>query len=64
MFERGEKSDDLLFDEKDELFGPRGDSVESHDKFANVESNYLLRQVKRIKLRTVFSRVLVLFKRK
>lgn len=55
MFERGEKSDDLLFDEKDELFGLRSDSV---------ESNYLLRQVKRIKLRTVFSRVLVLFKRK
>lgn len=36
----------LFFDEADSLFGKRTDVKDSHDRYANVESNYLLRQAK------------------
>jgi SpoVK/Ycf46/Vps4 family AAA+-type ATPase len=35
----------LLFDEADALFGKRGEVKESHDRFANIEINYLLQRM-------------------
>jgi SpoVK/Ycf46/Vps4 family AAA+-type ATPase len=35
----------LLFDEADALFGRRSDVADSHDRYANLETGYLLRQL-------------------
>ena len=35
----------LLFDEADALFGKRSEVKDSHDRFANVEVNYLLQRI-------------------
>ena len=36
----------LLFDEADALFGTRSEVHDSHDRYANVDANYLLRRLK------------------
>lgn len=36
----------LFFDEADALFGKRSEVKDSHDRFANIEINYLLQQIK------------------
>ena len=35
----------LLFDEADALFGKRGEVKDSHDRYANIEVNYLLQRI-------------------
>ena len=35
----------LFFDEADALFGRRSDVKDSHDRFANIEINYLLQRI-------------------
>ena len=35
----------LLFDEADALFGKRTDVKDAHDRFANIEVNYLLKRI-------------------
>jgi ATP-dependent 26S proteasome regulatory subunit len=35
----------LLFDEADALFGKRSDIKDAHDRYANIETNYLLQRV-------------------
>ena len=35
----------LLFDEADALFGKRSEVKDSHDRYANVEANYLLQRI-------------------
>jgi hypothetical protein len=35
----------LFFDEADALFGKRGEVKESHDRYANIEVNYLLQRI-------------------
>jgi SpoVK/Ycf46/Vps4 family AAA+-type ATPase len=35
----------LLFDEADSLFGKRTDISDSHDRFANAQTNYLLQRI-------------------
>ena len=35
----------LFFDEADALFGKRGEVKDSHDRFANIEVNYLLQRI-------------------
>jgi len=35
----------LFFDEADELFGKRSDVKDSHDRYANIEINYLLQRI-------------------
>jgi len=35
----------LFFDEADALFGKRGEVKDSHDRYANIEVNYLLQRV-------------------
>jgi hypothetical protein len=37
----------LLFDEADALFGKRTDVKDSHDRYANIEINYLLERIER-----------------
>lgn len=37
----------LLFDEADALFGKRSEVKDSHDRFANIEVNYLLRGIEK-----------------
>lgn len=37
----------LLFDEADALFGKRSEVKDSHDRYANIEINYLLQQIER-----------------
>jgi hypothetical protein len=45
-FDAGEESGAmLLFDEADALFGKRSDVKDSHDRYANVEINYLLQRM-------------------
>ena len=36
----------LFFDEADALFGKRSEVKDSHDRYANIEANYLLQQTK------------------
>ncbi|MBV1883573.1 MAG: ATP-binding protein [Pseudomonadales bacterium] len=36
----------LFFDEADAIFGKRSDIKSSHDRYANIETNYLLEKVK------------------
>jgi ATP-dependent 26S proteasome regulatory subunit len=46
VFSEAEDSDALLFfDECDSLFGQRGDISEAHDRWANLQVNYLLQRV-------------------
>jgi AAA+ superfamily predicted ATPase len=35
----------LFFDEADALFGKRGEVKDSHDRYANIETNYLLQRI-------------------
>jgi len=35
----------LVFDEADSLFGKRSDVKDAHDRFANIEVNYLLQRI-------------------
>jgi len=45
-FERAQRSDAiLLFDEADALFGKRSSVHDSHDRYANQETNYLLQRI-------------------
>ena len=37
----------LLFDEADALFGKRSEVKDSHDRYANIEINYLLQQIEK-----------------
>lgn len=46
IFDAAEKSGAiLLFDEADALFGKRSDVNDSHDRYANIEINYLLQRM-------------------
>jgi SpoVK/Ycf46/Vps4 family AAA+-type ATPase len=46
IFDVAEKSGPILFfDEADALFGKRSEVKDSHDRYANIELNYLLRQM-------------------
>src|SRR4051794_8076446 len=46
VFERAAKTNALLFfDEADALFGKRSEVKDAHDRYANVETNYLLAQM-------------------
>ena len=46
IFDEAEDSDAILFfDEADALFGKRSEVRDSHDRYANVEVNYLLQRV-------------------
>jgi SpoVK/Ycf46/Vps4 family AAA+-type ATPase len=46
MFKAAKKSDAILFfDEADALFGKRTDVKDSHDRYANIEVNYLLQRL-------------------
>ncbi len=46
VFEHARKLDVvLLFDEADALFGNRTDVKDSHDRYANLEANYLLQSI-------------------
>jgi SpoVK/Ycf46/Vps4 family AAA+-type ATPase len=45
----------LFFDEADALFGKRTEVKDSHDRYANVEINYLLQQLERYKGIAVFA---------
>ncbi|PYS97804.1 MAG: hypothetical protein DMF63_18640 [Acidobacteria bacterium] len=48
VFDAAEKSGAvLLFDEADALFGKRSDVRDSHDRYANIEVNYLLRRLEK-----------------
>lgn len=37
----------LLFDEADALFGKRGKVKDAHDRYANIETNYLLERIQK-----------------
>ena len=39
----------LLFDEADALFGKRNKVKDSHDKYTNLETNYLLKKIEKHK---------------
>jgi SpoVK/Ycf46/Vps4 family AAA+-type ATPase len=46
VFEVGEKLDAvLLFDEADSLFGKRTEVSDAHDRYANLDTNYLLQRI-------------------
>jgi AAA+ superfamily predicted ATPase len=46
VFKESEGSNSILFfDEADALFGKRTDVKDSHDKYANIETNYLLQKI-------------------
>jgi len=45
----------LFFDEADALFGKRSDVKDSHDKYANLEANFILEKLESRKLSAVFS---------
>lgn len=46
VFDEGEKSQAILFfDEADALFGKRSEVKDSHDRYANIEINYLLQRM-------------------
>jgi SpoVK/Ycf46/Vps4 family AAA+-type ATPase len=46
VFDNARETDSILFfDEADALFGKRSQLRDSHDRFANLETNYLLRQI-------------------
>ena len=45
IFARAETADAVLFfDEADSLFGKRTNVSDAHDRFANIDTNYLLRR--------------------
>jgi SpoVK/Ycf46/Vps4 family AAA+-type ATPase len=46
IFDEADRSDALLFfDEADALFGKRSDVRDAHDRYANIEINYLLQRI-------------------
>jgi SpoVK/Ycf46/Vps4 family AAA+-type ATPase len=46
VFDAAEDGGDILFfDEADALFGKRGEVKDSHDRYANIEINYLLQRM-------------------
>jgi SpoVK/Ycf46/Vps4 family AAA+-type ATPase len=48
VFAAAQASDSILFfDEADGLFGKRSEVKDSHDRYANIEINYLLRQIEK-----------------
>lgn len=50
LFEKGEsKGWVLFFDEADALFGKRTDVKDAHDKYANLETDYLLQRIENYK---------------
>ena len=50
VFEAAEASHSILFlDEADALFGKRSEVKDSHDRFANIEVNYLLASIEEYK---------------
>ena len=50
LFDAAEHSDLILFfDEADALFGKRTDVKDAHDRYANIEINYLLERMERFK---------------
>lgn len=50
IFERTKKMNGiLLFDEADALFGKRNKVKNSHDKYANLETSYLLKKIEKHK---------------
>ncbi len=47
VFDAAKRSDAILFfDEADALFGKRSEVKDSHDRYANIEVNYLLQRMK------------------
>ncbi len=47
VFDAAKRSDAILFfDEADALFGKRTEVKDSHDRYANIEVNYLLQRMK------------------
>ena len=50
VFDEAEKSNAILFfDEADALFGKRSEVKDSHDRYANIEINYLLQKMEEYK---------------
>ena len=50
IFERAKKMEGILFfDEADALFGKRSKVKDSHDRYANLETNYLLKKIEKHK---------------
>src|SRR5258706_6737071 len=48
VFAAAQASDSILcFDEADALFGKRSEVKDSHDRYANIEINYLLQQIEK-----------------
>jgi SpoVK/Ycf46/Vps4 family AAA+-type ATPase len=46
IFEAAQRQDAVLFfDEADALFGKRTDVKDSHDRYANIDTNYLLQRI-------------------
>ena len=46
IFQEAEQSNAILFfDEADALFGKRSEVKDSHDRYANIEINYLLQKM-------------------
>jgi hypothetical protein len=46
VFEDGERSGGILFfDEADSVFGKRTEAKDAHDRYANIETNYLLQRI-------------------
>ncbi len=45
----------LVFDEADALFGARSEIKESHDRYANVDLNYLFRQIENYRGLAIFT---------
>ena len=46
IFEEADRADAVLFfDEADALFGKRSDVKDAHDRYANIEINYLLQRI-------------------
>jgi len=50
IFQRAKRMNGILFfDEADALFGKRGKVSNAHDKYANLETNYLVKRLQRYK---------------
>ena len=50
IFQKAKKMNGiLLFDEADALFGKRTKIKDSHDRYANIETNYLIKKIQKYK---------------
>jgi SpoVK/Ycf46/Vps4 family AAA+-type ATPase len=56
VFNEAEKSNAILFfDEADALFGKRSEVKDSHDRYSNIEINYLLQKIEEYKSLCILS---------